>query len=201
MRERTVKPFLKFAIVIFIVSVTIGIIFSISSKTFANPTDPERIPSYEEVVPNGFSYGETRRVLDYRDAGPLLQPRLSVVRIADNIIEIACPSKYPSCIVESVTTWVRQNFEHSEVIQTRAYIISPEETILFKEGDDITLAILTGALLRAEGMDVRIGVTPYSSFLEVNQAGTPVRIDMGCANCGLGRIRYQGQEQNIDWIE
>lgn len=183
-----------------VVGVVVVVILQIGDP-FGDETDPGRIPTYSEAVPSGFSAPEiSSNVLDIRDAQRLLEPRLGVVRVADAIVEEACPTKHQTCVAQALLLWTRSAITYQDALLVRNHVLSPEETILYREGDSRTLSVLLASLLRAEGIDSRIGVTPYVTFVEANVSGSVTRLDPGCSACRIGTTRYNGPEEHIVWV-
>lgn len=193
------NPIFKAAFVLVVVGLAASVIIYVGDPLNTDPT-PGDIPGYHEVVPSGFSAPTTKRVVDIRDADSLMQPRLGVVRIADAIILQACPEKHPTCAAQALYIWSRNAITHQDALLARSHLLSPEETILYREADDQTLSILLASLLRAEGIDARIGDTAYVTFVEANVSGEVVRLDPACVNCRFGETRYRGSEEAIVWV-
>lgn len=192
------RTFLKFLLFLLIVAVIIGVLFRISRPHFSSEESPERILSYSEAVPSGFSAPDLERVLDPRDAGPLLQPRLRVARVTDTIVEAACPRATQQCKAQAIYDWVRRNIEYREVMPHRAHVISPEETLLYREGDATTISILLVSMLRSQGMDGRVAVTPYASYVEATRGSETFYLDPACGSCRLGSVEPRGTP--LYWI-
>lgn len=167
---------------------------------FGDSLTPGVIPSYSEAVPDGFSAPALPRVTSVTDASALIEPRLGVVRVADAIIVSACPYKESRCVAQALLEWVRSSISYKEALLARSHVLPPEETILYREADDAAMSVLLASLLRAEGLPARIGHTPYITFVEVDLGDEVVRLDPGCANCPLGRVRYNGPEDRIVWV-
>jgi hypothetical protein len=199
--NEVMRPFLKFLMVLATVLLVVYLFVLIARPHLSKGTDPTRIPSYGEVVPVGFSAQQLPRVVDVRSAGPLLEPRLPLVKISNDIVETACPSRHQECIAKALYQWTKTSIEHQEVVLTRQHIVSPEETLLLREGDSTTMAILLAALLRGQGFQARIGHTAYSAFVQTTVMNNTIRLDPGCGGCVYGRVRYNGPETAITWVE
>lgn len=190
------KPYQKFLLLLVAVFGTVGILIAITAPHLSNETRPSHTPSYEEVVPKDFSAPLSSRIIDVRDTSELMQPRLEINKLSRDIVSASCENQHPNCVLLTLTRWVRQNIEHKDAILQREHILSPEETIVFREGTDITMSILLISLLRAQDFDARLGHTPYVSFVETQG----VRIDPGCGGCLINQTRYRGPEENIVWV-
>jgi hypothetical protein len=195
-----VRSYIKFLLILLVISIIIGILTQITAPHINNETTPQRIPAYAEVVESDFSAPIVSKVLDVRDASTLMQPRLEVVKTADRIVAISCPKKNRECIIKAIYSWVRANIEHKDALLARDFILSPEETILYREGDSTTQSVLLISLLRAEGFSTRLASTPYSQFVEVQMPNEDIRLDPGCGSCSMYRVRYDGPEENIVWV-
>ena len=190
----------KFVIVLCTVAGALIMLGYINAQLPSESSRPSTLPTYEQAVPQGFSASAPTRVLDPRDAGRIMQPSQQLQEVSDRIVA-SCETQNDECYTRAIVTWTRRYIEHTEVIQVRDHVLTPEETLLFRQGDDLALGVLVSALLRAQDIPARIGMTPYSSFVELTLKEEPVRVDMGCVNCGLGRIRYSGGPERITWIE
>ncbi|MFT4249869.1 MAG: transglutaminase-like domain-containing protein [Candidatus Woesearchaeota archaeon] len=195
------RAYQKVFTVFFVLAIVLYVLLSIGSSASTQETHPQRIPSYAEVVPVGFQAPIESRALDVQGASSLLQPRLPLVRVADAITAISCPTKHPECIVRSMTLWVRNNVEHQDALLARNFLLSPEETIIYRQGSSATQSMLLVALLRAEGVEARLGSTAYVQFVEASYLDSVVRLDPACASCPFNATRYSGPEQNILWVE
>ncbi len=183
-------------IVLFVIIAAISAVFiAIGSPTATSSTEPQRIASYDEVVPRGFSAPDTARVYDMRNVDRIVPPRLGIVRIADGIVEVGCPDKLPECVATAFNEWTRASITHRDALLNRRHILSPEETILFREADDMSMSVLLASLLEAEGIDARIGYTPYVTFVEATIYNQSVRLDRYA-----GQTRYDGPDENIRWV-
>ncbi len=189
----------KFIIVLCTVAIVLTLFTYIGSQIPTDETRPQGIQGYHDVIPAGFAAQEIQRVLDPRDAGRIMNPTPQTAQVAQRIITV-CQTPNTECHLRAIVMWQRTHIEHTEVIQVRDHVLTPEETLLFREGDDLALSVLLVSMLRSQDIDARIGRTPYSTFVEATLNKEPLRIDLGCANCGLGSIRYRGSEETILWI-
>ena len=194
-------PLITFLLFTLLVVIVVGILFKISHDKEANLTDPEVIATYAQAVPGGYTTGDIIRVVDPSNAGVLLEPTLAVVKVSDNIQRVSCPNLNPECTAKAFFIWTRNEIEYTEVLFTREYIISPQETIAYREGNSLTKSILLAAMLRAHGFHAKVGHTPYVSFTETIVSGITVRLDPACAQCNWGSTRYKGSDDTILWIE
>lgn len=189
----------KFIIVMCTVALTLTVLAHVNSQFAETGTGQSDITSYEQAVPPGFSSSNTERVLDPRDAGRIMQPSQELQEVTERIIA-SCGEDDKECQLRAIYTWLRTHIEHTEVIQVRNHILTPEETLLFRQGDDLALSVLLSAMLRSQDIPARIARTPYSTFVKATLNNEFVRIDLGCVNCGLNSVRYQGTDERITWI-
>lgn len=189
----------KFIIVLCTVAVVLTLLAYVGSQLPTDETRPQGTVSYHEAIPAGFSATNIQRVLDPRDVGRIASPTPQITQATQRIVSV-CPTQNKECRMRAIITWLRTHIEHTEVVQVRDHVLTPEETLLFRQADDLALSVLLVSMLRSQDIDARIGRTPYSNFVEAT-LNEPIRIDLGCANCGLGSIRYRGAEDRIMWID
>lgn len=194
------KTIHKYFLSFFSVALAIAIFVYIGAPESQDHVNPEVIISYEQAVPRDFTSPQISHVVDIRDAEPLIRPRLGVVKVADAIVLAGCPTKHPSCIAKALYAWTKNSIDHKDALLARDHLLSPEETILYREADDETISILLASLLRAEGLDARIGYTPYVTFVETSVLNETVWLDPSCSSCRMGDTRYNGPQQNIVWV-
>ncbi len=191
---------LKFLLFLLGIVLVAGVLFQLAHPPVRTNTNPVAQPNYTAVVPPGFTAENVTRVLDPHDAGKLMTPRLPLVKIADKITSIACPGGGMQCKAKALLVWTRTNIQHLAVLPPNEQILGPEETILYRQGDDTTMSVLLIAMLRAEGIKARMGITPYVTFVEATVGGVNVQLDPGCADCAYGDSRYTGQAKDITWV-
>jgi len=190
----------KFTIVMCMFAGILSIFMFIHAQEQGDETKPQSTLTYDDVMPKGFSALNIQRVLDPNDAGRIMHPTPQTAQVAKAIVTV-CQTPNKECELRAINNWVRLHIEHTQVIQVRDHLLTPEETLLFRQGDDMAMSILMATLLRAQNIPARIGRTPYSSFVEATVDNTAVRIDLGCVNCGIGSTRYRGEDERINWIE
>ncbi len=189
----------KFIIVLLTLAGVLTLFAFIGSQLPTDETRPQETLSYEDVIPRGFAAQGAERVLDPRDAGLLMHPTPQIAEVAARIRSV-CLTDNEECAVRAISTWLRTHIEHVEVVQVRPHLHSPAETLLFRQADDLALSVLFVSLVRSQGISARVGMTPYSTFVEF-ELDEPMRIDFGCANCGLNSIRFRGTDDRVTWIE
>ncbi len=194
------NPLITFLYVIAVVALITASLYIMFKPHYVKSTTPKKILSYNDAVPKDYNAKIVTNVLDARDAGVLLNPTLGITKISDAIVSSACPEQQQECVAKALFKWVQQSISHIDALPTRDYIVSPEETILLRQGNDMTMSLLLGSMLRSQGLQSKVAVTPYIVFVQTKIDNATVWLDPGCGGCVYAVVRYDGDLSSVAWI-